>query len=80
MKDAGVTGHHVYIDRVHAERVGRDLREGGEVPLALGAHAGREPDLPARLDGHAGAFVRPYSRPLYIGDNANPLELLGCRL
>ena len=42
----GVAGHHVDVADIDAELVGDDLGEGGEVPLALRADAGRDATLP----------------------------------
>ena len=56
---------------VHAELIGDDLREHGEVPLALRADAGRDAHLAARLDRDARAFVRADAGALDVADDAD---------
>ena len=62
----GIAGAHLHRRRFHPQHLGDDLREAGEVPLALGAHSGGEPDRAARLDGDAGSFIWPDAGSLYV--------------
>ena len=67
----GVAGDHVDVAHVDADLVGRDLGEAGEVPLALGADAGGDADLAARLHLHLRALVGPDAGALDIAGDAD---------
>src|SRR5207245_1914314 len=67
-----IARHDVHLAHVHAEHLGHDLGEHGEVALPLRPHAGRQADAPARLDGDARALVGPDSRPLDVAHHADP--------
>ena len=71
VKLARVAGDDAHVLDVDAERIGDDLREHGEVPLALRADAGRDAHRAARLDRHARAFVRPDARAFDVARDAD---------
>ena len=78
---AGI-GLHVAdgLDR-HAQPVGRDLGEGGLVPLAVGLRADRHHDLAIGLEAHLGALVGGAARRLEETGNADAQQSparLGC--
>ena len=60
-----------HVAHRHAERVGDDLREGGEVSLPLRADAGGDAHLAARLDLHARALVGADAGALDVTDDAD---------
>src|SRR5574341_479591 len=58
MELSRIAGDNANVTDGHAELFRNDLREGSEVALSLRAVAGADIHLTARLDLHAGAFVR----------------------
>src|ERR1700685_3216106 len=55
----GIAGDDIDVANRHAELVGGDLGEHGEMPLPLRADPGRYADFAVVLHLHLGAFVRP---------------------
>ena len=67
----GVAGDDIDVGDIDAELVGDDLRKAREMPLPLGADAGRDADLAVGLHLDLGAFVGPDAGALDIAGDAD---------
>ncbi len=71
MEEIRVPGGHLDVADGHAQMLGHDLGETGEVALPLGADAGGYADLAGGLDLHPGALIGTDAGAFDVYDHAD---------